>query len=248
MILGVAKELLVPGSISLFVLAALVVAILVRRGARKTAAVLGAALITGYLLFSLPAVAVRLEAVAERGERPVAQSAPRAEAVAVLDGDSANARVDEAMRLVKAAPPRWLIVSGNDEWSNAVRQRAVDAGFPRDHIIIEPRGRTTREQARRIATIVRHQHIASFLLVVSTIHMPRTLAVFRTFGLCPLPAASQPDYAAANVGWRALAPRLDALDLSRDATYEFFAWKYYQWRGWLADVDRSDPMCRDIAD
>jgi uncharacterized SAM-binding protein YcdF (DUF218 family) len=70
------------------------------------------------------------------------------------------------------------------------------------------------------------------VLVTSPMHMRRALAVFHAAGLDPIPSVSlirsenRPP-----PKW--LVPTEESLDMSDQTTYEYAAWLYYWWKGWL---------------
>jgi uncharacterized SAM-binding protein YcdF (DUF218 family) len=62
---------------------------------------------------------------------------------------------------------------------------ARELRFPPDRIVTESQGRDTEEQARLIAEIVGKDR---FLLVTSLLHMTRSVALFKDYGMAPVPA------------------------------------------------------------
>jgi uncharacterized SAM-binding protein YcdF (DUF218 family) len=235
-LLSVAKAF-APGTPPFFVAAACLCLLLMRwRGMpRRIAATLGGALIAGYLLMSLPWTAARVSAKLRGYSRlNDARAAEGAEGLTVLEGDSQHAREIETVRLYSMLQPKWVIVSGSPE----MRDELVGAGIPVDRLIMEPTGRTTRTQLLGVARIVAARHLGKFVLIVSVIHMPRALATARDLGLDVVPSASDTRRIDGRPQWW---PAYDALRLSRDSIYEYVAWWYYRWRGWIANPIDSRP-------
>ena len=64
-----------------------------------------------------------------------------------------------------------------------MRDLALDAGIPEDHIIIEPTATTTFENAVRSSRLMSEHGYSSALIVSDRFHLPRTLLVFRCLGI-----------------------------------------------------------------
>jgi uncharacterized SAM-binding protein YcdF (DUF218 family) len=219
---------LAPGTIAFFIVIAGGATLLVRwRGRpRRYGIVLVVALIVSYGVMALPWTAVRVSnRLLLYGPLSDVQAAQGATVVVVLTGDSEHARVIETLRLNALLRPRWVIVGGTAR----MRDEIVDGGVPRDRIIMEGVGRTTREQLINVRRIVRERRLDRVVLVVSAIHMPRTLAAARALGLDATPSSSSTRRVA---GKPAFWPAYDALRLTRESLYESAAWWYYRVRGW----------------
>jgi uncharacterized SAM-binding protein YcdF (DUF218 family) len=116
--------------------------------------------------------------------------------------------------------------------SEMLRDALVAAGVPPDRIVQESDSKTTREQAERVPAMLRAHGASQFVLVTSPTHMRRALALFRAAGYDPVPSISlirseqipPPSF---------VVPSDDALRESGQAVYEFAAWAYYWWNGWL---------------
>ena len=94
----------------------------------------------------------------------------------------------------------------------------------------------TREEAIRVARIVKKFNWARLILVTSAAHMRRSEAVFRSSGLDVIPVAcgfrGYPDHGSLAEGWR-LLPSSDRFKLMRNYFHETVGWLYYRSRGWI---------------
>lgn len=108
-------------------------------------------------------------------------------------GGPSLSRLSEGVRLHEALPDSRLIVSGGaiyDPVPNAqvAAEFAVAMGVDPATIVMETRPRATAEEARYIQETVEDD---PFFLVTSAVHMPRSMMLFRSVGLDPIPAPTQ---------------------------------------------------------
>ncbi|MBI5446368.1 MAG: YdcF family protein [Deltaproteobacteria bacterium] len=159
-------------------------------------------------VLSTGAVSGRLLARLE-GAYPVPPPSARADAVVLLAGvvDLARStpehvefgegvdRVLEAARLVRTGRARRLVISGGSgdplrpkaSEADLLARFAVEFGVPPGAILVQQRSRTTAEDARFTAPLIREKGIGRFFLVTSAYHMPRAVGCFKKLGLEPLP-------------------------------------------------------------
>lgn len=109
-----------------------------------------------------------------------------------IAGASIN-RLSEGVRLHGALPSSRLIVSGGaiyDPVPNAqvAAEFAVAMGVDPARIVVETRPRATAEEARYIQETVGDD---PFFLVTSAVHMPRSVMLFQSLGMDPIPAPTQ---------------------------------------------------------
>ncbi len=107
----------------------------------------------------------------------------------------------------RAAVP--IVVSGGIVWNapGAEAEAVVsarllrDIGVPGSLIVEEGASRTTWENARNVASILKERRIGRVALVTSAYHMPRSLLAFRKAGVdcVPAPTDYKATYAAASV-------------------------------------------------
>lgn len=125
------------------------------------------------------------------GRRPVLEGA-RFDVVVVLgcrvlpDGSAGPAlvrRVAEGARLVREGRAGRLVLSGGQARSGvseagAALPHALEAGTPREVIVLEERSRTTEENAREVASLLGDRELA-VLVVTDAYHVPRSVRLFR---------------------------------------------------------------------
>lgn len=168
----------------------------------------GAAALVALWAFASRGVADRLLGPLERAF-PAPPATLRAEAAVVLAGtvDLRRSTLDrielydrperliEGARLVRSGRAHWLVVaggSGDPEWQEAreadfLARFAQELGVPADRILVERDSRTTAEDAKYTAELLRSRGIRSLFLVTSAFHLPRALGCFRKAGLNPVP-------------------------------------------------------------
>ena len=149
-------------------------------------------------------------------------------------------RALEGARVAKLINARLVVASGGrprpdvqlkpeSEMLSAV---LVAAGVPADRVIEESSSKTTRDQARLIPAILRDRGIGRFVLVTSPVHMGRSLALFRAQGIEPIPSVS-PMRSEHLPPPSLIVPDTAPLIMSDEALYDYMAWIYYWWKGWL---------------
>jgi uncharacterized SAM-binding protein YcdF (DUF218 family) len=107
----------------------------------------------------------------------------------------------------------------------------VKLRVPLDHVLIESRSTTTREQAMFVTELLQARGIRRFVLVTSPTHMWRSVLVFRAQGADPVPSLAplRSDMKAR----RFFDPSGESLQLSDEAVYDYASTAYYWWRGWF---------------
>lgn len=96
------------------------------------------------------------------------------------------ARVAGAIRLYNEVPGCKLILSGGPPvQADSMAKVALCLGVRQEDIVLEPHSENTEQEALFIAPTVGK---APFFLVTSASHMPRAMALFRKFGMKPIPA------------------------------------------------------------
>lgn len=221
-----------------------------------------AAAVCGYWLLATPLGAWIVSAPLVRGATRIESRAQAhgAQAVVVLGGGTlshisdglalddllaSGLRVIEGARVFKVMGDPLLIVSGGNTQrldpprpeAIPFRNAAIALGVPSSRILVEDRSRTTREQALALKTWLAERQIDRFVLVTSAIHLPRALAAFQAAGLAPIPSAAPLRNEGAGDIWT-LVPDRESLLISDGALYEYLAWVYYWWRGWLKPEPR----------
>lgn len=224
------------------------------RGRHRLAGALGGLALAWLCVFSTPAIsgALRAGLEADFPPRPLAQL-PAAPAAVVLGGaiatpsrerpfpaltDSSD-RIWHAARLHRAGKAPLLVLSGGSDPTTALIPEAEamrvllrELGVPDAALLAEPRSRTTRENARHSAALLRERGIQHVLLVTSAFHMRRAVLEFQAQGLRVTPAptdhAEPPSWASAS----AWLPDAGALRSSAQSLKE--------WVGRLASTAGGD--------
>src|SRR5262245_25909629 len=149
-------------------------------------------------------------------------------------------RALEGARVAKLIGAKLVVASGGiprpdlqlKPESEMIADILVAAGVPADRVLQESSSKTTRDQARIIPGMLRERGLEQFVLVTSPVHMGRSLALFRAQGINPVPSVSlmrsehlpPPSL---------LLPDTVSLIASDEALYDYLAWIYYWWKGWL---------------
>ena len=251
-------KLLVPGSLSLLLMAVGVGMALVSfrgRFARLGRAVL---IVTAlfYCALSSPAVAEFVERGLVRGYHPLVDpaSARGATTIVILGNGVFIARdgvhhamqrhtfenVLEGARLVRLLDPELIVVSGGivDPSSqtraeaDVMRDALGELGVPVDRVRAEAQSRNTYDQVINVARLVREHRIDPFVVVTAAPHMPRVLGLFRAAGLAPIPSVPLVAYESRGTGRWMFSFR--ALEDSEAASYEYLALIGYWLRGRIA--------------
>lgn len=112
-----------------------------------------------------------------------------------------------------------------------MQKLAESLGIPPEHILVETQSNDTSSEAKNIFQLVGNR---PFILVTSAFHMPRAVALFKHFGMRPIPAPA--DY----VGQRnseqvalKILPSITALDQSTLAWHERLGMLWEHLRGQL---------------
>jgi uncharacterized SAM-binding protein YcdF (DUF218 family) len=150
----------------------------------------------------------------------------------------------EAARLYTLLHPSLFVVSGGivvpgsqlRSEAEAMADRLERLGVPRAGMTLDTRSVNTYEQSEWVRA---HTRPGARVVVITTpIHMPRTLALFESRGLRPIPAPSAIDYLPGHTArWTLLVPSPSALRASELVMYEYLAEVNGWARGWLTRND-----------
>lgn len=159
--------------------------------------------------------------------------------VGVLTSPSAL-RALEGARVAKLIGARLVVASGGEPRpdlqlrpeSQMLSAVLVAAGVPAARVVEESTSKNTRDQARLIPAMLRARGIDRFVLVTSPVHMRRSLALFHAQGIDPVPSVSLMRSEHLPPASR-IVPDGAALAASDEALYDYLAWIYYWWQGWL---------------
>jgi len=149
-------------------------------------------------------------------------------------------RALEGARVAKLIGAKLVVASGGiprpdlqlKPESEMMADIIVAAGVPADRVVQESSSKTTRDQARIIPGMLRERGLGQFVLVTSPVHMGRSLALFRAQGINPVPSVSlmRSEHLPPP---SPLLPDTVSLLASDEALYDYLAWVYYWWKGWL---------------
>ncbi len=131
---------------------------------------------------------------------------PPADAIVVLGGSTGQtsfprlqaeemygSRLLPAARLLRLKKANWIVVSGGSPYRDSLGQTRTDAddmkeilidiGVPAAAILSQSLSRTTQEDAKYTARLLKDRGIKKVILVTSAFHMPRAAMMFRKFNV-----------------------------------------------------------------
>lgn len=155
------------------------------------------------------------------------------------DPASANREL-EAARVFKLVNPVMVVSSGGNPYPDypavpvgeAMREHLIALGVPTDKILVETESKTTRDEAVVVERMLKAQAIDQVILVTSETHMRRSLTVFRSVGIDPIPAIAL-EFLREEATWgRLLMPSDLGLSLGSRNVHEILGAMYYGIRGW----------------
>lgn len=186
--------------------------LLLQRWARRTGTVVVFLALAWLWFWATPAVSEAFQDQVESRYPPVAvESLPRADAIVLLGGGMAppsrgrlypdlgpaSDRIWHAARVFRAGKAPLLLASGGSDPAVSDGSEAksmagllVELGVPPGAILQEGRSRTTGENARFAAELLRPRQARTILLVTSALHMARSVAEFERVGFRVIPAAT----------------------------------------------------------
>jgi uncharacterized SAM-binding protein YcdF (DUF218 family) len=102
-------------------------------------------------------------------------------------------RLVEGIRIYRMIPDGKLLLSGGSALGTGpcaidMAKLAIELGVNEKDIVIESKSRDTRDQAQIIKSIIGGEQ---FILVTSSTHMPRSMALFSKLGMKPVPASTK---------------------------------------------------------
>ncbi|MFP5221774.1 MAG: ElyC/SanA/YdcF family protein [Acidobacteriota bacterium] len=142
-------------------------------------------------------------------------------------GDTLHRVVEGVILAWRIPDARLLLAGGRVEGSGGkdtvMAELVRELRFPPERIVVESQGRDTEEQTRLIAQIVGKDKL---LLVTSLRHMPRSLEMFRGYGLDAVPAPTSYPASSKDTLADLLFPRPGAAAVSASLAHEMMgeAW------------------------
>ena len=104
--------------------------------------------------------------------------------ILLIGGDKQN-RTWEGLRLYHKIPNAKIVTSGYKNQAQEIKTLLIESGIPEKDIFMQTEPKDTKEEAIAIKKRLGNER---FFLVTSAYHMPRSIAIFKTEGLNPIPA------------------------------------------------------------
>ena len=180
---------------------------------------------------------------------------PRADAILVLGGGiggtmaprvipqltGGGSRAWYAARLWKEHKAPIVIGVGGGQLdvpeSAAIAEFLADMGVNGDAILQESGSRTTVENALLVKRMLDERVIKRSLLVTSSLHMPRAVAIFRSAGIDAIPASADAEIVRDRVyTWRDWLPNGEAIFRTQRVVKEVVGRAVYPLQMWLRSV------------
>lgn len=111
----------------------------------------------------------------------------KVDAIIAVSGGDTFARADEAIQLYKSGWSELIIFSGaaldktGPSNASSMRKRAITAGVPANHILVEEESTTTTENAQNSAKLVQERSLTRIMLVTSAYHQRRVSIEFSKY-------------------------------------------------------------------
>lgn len=166
----------------------------------------------------------------------------QADAIVILGGEPARSLT--GIRLFnKGVAPIIVTAGGSGEFLQEEQKEAermtdflIEFGIPKEKIISETRSKNTRENALYAKAKMDSLKVKNIVLVTSSLHMRRSVAVFEKLGYNVVPSSSRlfrMPKKRERFDPFTLIPKVENLSLSTQAIYEYFALILYRILGWV---------------
>jgi len=164
---------------------------------------------------------------------------------------SSLSRLCEAIRIYRANENMEIIIAGggphagiqNDAISEVIADLANSMGIPKSKIACENRSQNTFENAYYLKDLLAKN---KFILVTSSMHMPRAMAVFKSMGMNPDPAptdyrsvygnpargSGQQDISEREVTLKMFLPKVENIENMTLAFHEYLGMLWYKIKGY----------------
>lgn len=246
-------QLVIPINFTIALLLVATILFLLKR--RKPAISVILIAIAWALFWSLPVASIWLGGHLEnRYVYQLANHVPKADAIVVLGGHTANSRqnwfeeydpaktttrIQRGTRLYEAQRAPLILVSGaaldgGTSEAQTMARYLKNAGVPEKNIIIEESSYTTKENAIYSAEKLKAHQAQRVLLVTSALHMARAMASFQKEGVEVVAAPVAPQITRPNDSWLSIwKPSFQTLNASRSIIKEYVGLLVYWLRGWI---------------
>jgi uncharacterized SAM-binding protein YcdF (DUF218 family) len=152
-----------------------------------------------------------------------------------LLGSDSYVRIRQAVWLFKNWKRLPILASGGgahgEAYSHAMRQALESDGIPPELIWIENKSRSTYENARYGAQILREHGISRIALVIDARSMVRAEASFRKQGMTVLPAPFR--FYNLHLSVEDILPTWRAIQANGETAHEILGLVWYRLRGWI---------------
>lgn len=147
-------------------------------------------------------------------------------------------RLVQAAALYKAGKAPLLLLSGgahpeNRPEAEQMRDILRVMGVPPGALLLETQSRTTYDNARFSAAMLRQRGVQRVILVTSAFHMRRAVAVFDAQGIEVIPVPTDFQRLVSVSSGLGLAPSVTNLNRTTLALHELVGYQVYRLRGWL---------------
>lgn len=154
---------------------------------------------------------------------------------------STSFRLLEAVRLYRSMDGPYIIVSTGK--ANPFLQDYTECeimaeflklmGIPDELIIEEDLSRNTYENGKYVLELLDKNGVGHFILVTSSMHMPRAMAVFSKLGVNPVPAPTDFKSSSGNYTVISFFPDVSNIDRFTSTIYEYLGIIWYRINGYI---------------
>jgi uncharacterized SAM-binding protein YcdF (DUF218 family) len=146
--------------------------------------------------------------------------------VLILGGDI-DARSWEIMRLYTKIPNLKIITSGRSilkkiSEAKETQIRLIECGVKKQDIMMNEKAKDTQEEVGALKNLI---GITPFILVTSAYHLPRSMLMFQSQGLNPIPAPT--DFQVADTDSLTSIPSITQLNKTQIAWHEYMGIIWY---------------------
>jgi len=147
-------------------------------------------------------------------------------------------RILEGIRVWREIPNSVLVVSGgscptDSSSREAVRTFPLQMGVPDDALIIETGAWDTSDEAKLMRGLVGNK---PFALVTSASHLWRSVEIFRSSGLNPIPCPADFQAVTPPLRFKWFIPDRDGISMSDKAVHEYLGICWFKLKGIVGDV------------
>tara|TARA_R110002110_G_C13470513_1_gene720866 strand:- start:106023 stop:106733 length:711 start_codon:yes stop_codon:yes gene_type:complete len=147
-------------------------------------------------------------------------------------------RLVHAVALYRAGKAPFIMLTGgsaSDARTEAEMMRDIlhVMGIPPEALVLETASLDTHDNAVLSAALIRERNWQRVLLVTSSWHMPRAVALFKAQGIDVIPAPTDHQRLQGSSVLPDWLPSVSSLSRTTYALHELLGYLVYRWRGWL---------------